>query len=103
MWLKKKRINGKYYYSIVHSYRQENKVKQKTVLSLGTIHTAYERLKDYPQYKHFLHELRGERTSPKYKIILVDPPWDKESGGGYRGAQVHYLLMSTRRIMDLAV
>jgi N6-adenosine-specific RNA methylase IME4 len=32
-----------------------------------------------------------------FSAILMDPPW-KESGGGRRGAQMHYPLLSTRDI-----
>jgi N6-adenosine-specific RNA methylase IME4 len=37
-----------------------------------------------------------------YEIIYADPPW-KESGGGNRGANHHYPLMSTRDICAVPV
>lgn len=39
----------------------------------------------------------------KYKTIYADPPWKKESGGGGRGANFHYPLMSTKEIMEIPV
>jgi len=41
-------------------------------------------------------------TGPKYRTILIDPPWSKNQGGNY-GAVTHYDVMSTEEIADIPV
>ncbi|MDF1566224.1 MAG: MT-A70 family methyltransferase [Deltaproteobacteria bacterium] len=37
----------------------------------------------------------------RYQCILADPPWGSESGGGRRGAQNHYPLLSVEDIAEV--
>jgi len=40
----------------------------------------------------------------KYQIIYADPPWYEQGGGKIkRGADRHYNLMQTRRIIELPI
>lgn len=39
----------------------------------------------------------------RWPCILLDPPWIAEAGGGGRGAQNHYPLMSTAELMRLPI
>ena len=40
-------------------------------------------------------------TSPKYDVLVADPPWDIEQKGKKRGAEKHYNLMSLQDIKDM--
>jgi N6-adenosine-specific RNA methylase IME4 len=101
MYLRKDLVNNKYYYRIVKSFRSGNKVKQKTVLNLGTIEMAYLKLRDNKVYSHFLDVLNFNNKK-LYKTFYADPPWF-ESGGGKikRGADKHYELMKTHEIIEM--
>ena len=41
-------------------------------------------------------------TSPKYDVLVADPPWDIEQKGKKRGAEKHYNLMSLQDIKDMS-
>lgn len=71
MYLRKKIVHGKRYFSIVCSRRVDGKVKQETVEYLGNAAKAYEILSAksaQPPYDHFLkqllQEIGGNATSP---------------------------------------
>ncbi|WP_082360632.1 MT-A70 family methyltransferase [Bacillus sp. FJAT-28004] len=103
MFLKKRKVQGTYYYSLVESYREKAKVKQKTVLSLGNYETAYQRLKERQEYAQFFEQLRcGQKI--RYHTLLLDPPWQERGGGKIkRGADKHYPLMSLEEIKALPI
>ncbi|MDR3106778.1 MAG: hypothetical protein LBU05_01065 [Bifidobacteriaceae bacterium] len=42
-------------------------------------------------------------SAPKYRTILVDPPWDIQQRGSYGGAYKHYRLMTLEDIKALPV
>lgn len=57
MFLKKRKINNIYYWSIAESYRENGKVKQRIVINLGTTSSAYTFLKASENYKDFFTKL----------------------------------------------
>lgn len=75
MFLRKRKINNIYYWSIVECYREEGKVKQKVVQNLGNTEKALERLSEKQEYesfliklKDFLKVLKGEKQS---KLLII--------------------------------
>lgn len=54
MYLKKRKVNGIYYWSIVESYRENGKVKQRTIENLGNTEKAYAMLQGRSEYAKFL-------------------------------------------------
>ncbi|MFS0837248.1 hypothetical protein [Paenibacillus sp. 1P03SA] len=50
MYLKKTLVQGRLYWSIVESFRDGNKVKQRTIKSLGTTENAHLQLRKNPKY-----------------------------------------------------
>lgn len=57
MFLKKRKVNGTFYWSIAESYRENGKVKQKTIENLGTTDKAIAFLQQSIEYGKFLSEL----------------------------------------------
>jgi hypothetical protein len=57
MYLKKRKINGQYYWSLVESYREDGKVKQRVIQSLGNTHTALKRLENQPEYRQYYYSV----------------------------------------------
>jgi hypothetical protein len=72
-YIRKKRIKGHEYYYLVESYRQDGKVKTRTLKYLGTSPNVP------PEFSHCL----GPR--PKYYQPLL---WDPEALGGAIARQV---------------
>lgn len=54
MYLKKRKVKGSYYWSIVESYREAGKVKQKVLVNLGNTEKAYSFLSTNSDYSHYL-------------------------------------------------
>jgi len=54
MYLKKRKVNGIYYWSFVESYRENGKVKQRVIQNLGNTEKAYEFLQGKREYKEYL-------------------------------------------------
>ncbi len=107
MFLKKRMINGNYYFSLVESYRDKNengKIKQRVIESLGNTETAYEKLRDRKELSHLLPRIKEIVLPQKYHTVYADPPW-MEAGAGKikRGANRHYPLMKTKDIANLNV
>jgi len=46
MFIRKRELNGQTYYSIVESYRESGRVRQRTVVSLGQCSTVNEAIKE---------------------------------------------------------
>lgn len=65
MYLKKSISNGKIYLSFVQGYRQDGKVKQKTVEKLGYLEDL-EKLYSYP-IDHF-KQVANERSIANYNL-----------------------------------
>jgi N6-adenosine-specific RNA methylase IME4 len=47
------------------------------------------------------NDMTDTTTSPKYDVLVADPPWDIEQKGKKRGAEKHYNLMSLQDIKDM--
>lgn len=58
MFLKKRIKNNKEYWSLTESYRENCKVKHRTVKSLGNTETAYSKLLENKDYHKFLSKIR---------------------------------------------
>jgi len=56
-FLRRKLVRGTYYWSLVESYRDGGKVKQRIVSSLGNTTTAIQRIISDPDLKHFLPQI----------------------------------------------
>ncbi|MCY9747844.1 DNA adenine methylase [Paenibacillus larvae] len=54
MYLKKRKVNGIYYWSIVETFRQDGKIKQRIVENLGNTEKAYVILQEKKEYSPFL-------------------------------------------------
>jgi len=54
MYLKKRKVNGTYYWSIVESFRQEGKIKQRIIENLGNTEKAYATIQGENKYVSFL-------------------------------------------------
>ena len=57
MFLKKREVNGKTYWSIVESYRADGKVKQRIIKNLGTTEKALNSLYGHSEYNEFITEI----------------------------------------------
>ena len=57
MFLRKKSIAGQNYWSLVESYRENGKVRQKVILNLGNTNKAYETLKGKLELTPFLSKI----------------------------------------------
>jgi hypothetical protein len=71
MYLKKRKINNTLYWSIVQSYRQDGKVKQKIILNLGNTQKAISILKTKPEFAKFLDVISEVQRCPKCQRLLV--------------------------------
>lgn len=58
MFLKKQKINNKYYWSLAENYRENGKVKQKVIKSLGPTEKAIALLEQCEEYKEFLTNIK---------------------------------------------
>lgn len=59
MFLKKRKVNGTFYWSIVESYRENGKVKQKIIENLGTTDKALLILQQSKEYGSFVNDLNA--------------------------------------------
>lgn len=57
MFLKKREVNGRTYWSIVESYRADGKVKQRIIKNLGTTEKALNSLYGHAEYNEFITEI----------------------------------------------
>lgn len=57
MFLKKRKVNGIYYWSLVESYRKDGKVKQRVIQNLGNTEKAYVMLQERHEYKGYLSDI----------------------------------------------
>lgn len=57
MFLKKRMVNGSYYWSLAESYREDGKVKQKVIKSLGNTENAIKFLETNREYSEFLSNI----------------------------------------------
>lgn len=68
MFLKKRRVNGEYYWSIAESYRENGKVKQQIIENLGNTEKAFEALQEKAEYRKFLPSIM-DFINPRSNII----------------------------------
>lgn len=64
MFLRRKIVSGTHYWSLVESYRDGGKVKQRVVSSLGNTTTAIKRITSDPDLKHFLPQIEPYINKP---------------------------------------
>ena len=57
MFLKKRMVNGTYYWSLAESYREDGKVKQRIIENLGNTEKAYLLLLGRKGYEDYLNEV----------------------------------------------
>lgn len=57
MYIRKRISKGKFYWSIVESYRDGSKVKQRTIKDLGSTKNAYNILMNDKMFNKFLPKL----------------------------------------------
>lgn len=72
MFLKKRRVNGTYYWSIAENYREDGKVKQKVIKNLGTTEKAIRVLEDTNEYEKFLVEIKASIELKINSILNID-------------------------------
>lgn len=63
MEIKKRKVKGSYYWSIVESFREAGKVKQKILVNLGNTERAYDFLSSNSEYSQFL-----DSVAPYYNL-----------------------------------
>jgi len=71
MYMKKRKINNKLYWSLVKSYRENGKVKQKIVKNLGITDKAIEILESDVKYKKYLEQLKIIINQDKEKAPII--------------------------------
>lgn len=77
MYLKKRSVKGIVYWSIVESYRDQDKVKQKTIMNLGNTEKAIARLNQATTYHHFLPQII-ETTKPIKSSELLNNVFNED-------------------------
>ena len=65
MFLKKRKSNNIYYWSLAESYRQDGKVKQKIIKNLGNTEKAIKVLKENEEYHKYLPSILEISESTK--------------------------------------
>lgn len=79
MFLKKRKVNNSYYWSLAESYRQDGKVKQRIIQNLGNTEKAYRIIKTTDEYKHYLDTIKpyykGLEPIKEQKVIEIHRAW----------------------------
>nr|WP_172685597.1 hypothetical protein [Clostridium botulinum] len=74
MFLKKRLINNTFYWSLVESYREEGKVKQKIIKNLGNTEKALNFLNGNNEYNEYLEKINRFLENSTNKNIIVKSP-----------------------------
>jgi len=72
MFLKKRKINGTYYWSLAENYREEHKIKQKIIKNLGNTEKAKKILVENKEYTKFLVELNATIEFKVNSILNIE-------------------------------
>lgn len=70
MFLKKRKVNGTFYWSIAENYREDGKMKQRIILNLGPTEKAKNILQQNNEYNRFLKELLKFEVPQQEKLEI---------------------------------